>query len=78
MPQGCGDYLVQSLRNNSDTKSIPVIVLTGHRDPELAGTMRRLGAQEFFTKPVPFPTLLEAMAKYIPLKKRAGEEIANP
>lgn len=78
MPQGRGDYLIRCLRNNSDTRSIPVIVLTGQRDPELVGTMRQLGTQEFFTKPVPFQTLLGAISKYIPLKKRAAEAETGP
>jgi two-component system, OmpR family, response regulator RpaA len=71
MPQGNGDYLVQSLRRNTDTVSIPVIVLSGCREPEVERSMRRLGAKEFFTKPAPFDQLQQAVAKYIPLRRRA-------
>lgn len=78
MPQGSGDYLVERLRRNGDTRSVPVIVLTGRRDPELEGMMRQLGAQEFFTKPAPFGELLKAIAKYIPLAERADEDDAAP
>jgi len=73
MPQGSGDYLVQCLRRNSDTKSIPVIVLTGHRDAELRREMHRLGAQEFVTKPVPFQDLLQVIGKHITLRERDAQ-----
>ena len=75
MPQGRGDYLVKSLRSNSDTRAIPVIVLTGQRDSELEHTMRSLGAQEFFTKPARFDQLAAAIARYIPLRERAEEMV---
>jgi two-component system, OmpR family, response regulator RpaA len=73
MPQGGGDYLVQCLRRNSDTRSIPVIVLTGRRDPELQRRMHQLGAQEFITKPVPFQDLLQVIGKHVPLREREAE-----
>jgi CheY-like chemotaxis protein len=76
MPQGSGDYLVQCLRSNSDTRSIPVIVLTGQRDPELQRAMLRLGAQEFATKPVPYQDLLQMIGKHVPLKLRDEELVA--
>ena len=77
MPQGSGEYLVQCLRRNTDTRSIPVIVLTGQRDPELQRSMRQLGAQEFATKPVPFQDLLQMIGKHVPLKLRDEELVAG-
>jgi len=74
MPQGGGDYVVECLRHNSDTRGIPVIVITGQRDPHLEGKMRRLGVEEFFTKPVCFDRLREAVVKYIPLRERTWDE----
>jgi response regulator RpfG family c-di-GMP phosphodiesterase len=70
MPQGAGDYVVDCLRNNSDTRDIPVIVLTGQRDPKLESAMRKLGVEEYFTKPVQFDRLRNAMQKFIDLKER--------
>ncbi len=71
MPQGEGDYVVKCLRSNTDRCQVPIIVLTGQRDPTVEGRMRRLGVEEFFTKPMSFDELREAIAKYIPLRKRA-------
>jgi len=70
MPQGTGDYVIDCLRNNSDTREIPVIVLTGHRDAQMEATMRRLGVAEYFIKPVEFERLLDAIRKQIPLRER--------
>ena len=75
MPQGAGEYVVDCLRHNSDTRDIPVIVLTGQRDPQLESRMRQLGVDEFFTKPVHFEQLREAIVKYIPLKERDWGEV---
>ena len=77
MPQGAGDYVVDCLRNNSDTRDIPVIVLTGQSDAKLEGRMRHLGVDEYFTKPVHFDTLREAIQKYVSLKERSGGEVAT-
>jgi DNA-binding response OmpR family regulator len=73
MPQGAGDYIVQCLRNNSETRNIPVIVLTGLRDPQLEAQMRRLGVNDYFTKPVPFDQLGRAVRTYIRLCVRESE-----
>jgi DNA-binding response OmpR family regulator len=75
MPQGAGDYVVDCLRHNSDTRDIPVIVLTGRRDPQLEGRMRHTGADEYLVKPVHFEKLRAAIGKYIPLKERNWNEI---
>ncbi len=75
MPQGAGDYVVECLRQNSDTHDIPVIVLTGRRDPQLEGRMRQVGADEYFVKPVHFDMLRQAIVKFIPLKERNWNEV---
>jgi CheY-like chemotaxis protein len=75
MPQGGGDYVIDCLRNNSDTRHIPIIVLTGQRDPTLANKMRALGVEEIFHKPVQFEELRAAMSNYIDLKEHEWDEL---
>ena len=70
MPQGEGNVVVECVRNNPDTCQIPIIILTGQRDRPLEKQMRRLGVQDYFNKPLHFDELREAIAKYIPLRKR--------
>ena len=77
MPQGAGDYVVDSLRRNSDTCDIPVIVLTGQCDSQLERRMRQLGVAEFYIKPVHFDVLRAAMLKHIPLKERDWEAVES-
>jgi FixJ family two-component response regulator len=74
MPQGAGEYVVDCLRRNSDTQSIPIIILTGQRDPLLERKMRSLGVADFFTKPILFDALLEAIGRYITLADREVSE----
>ncbi|MCA9217524.1 MAG: response regulator [Planctomycetales bacterium] len=70
MPQGDGDYIVECLRRNSDTQSIPVIVLTGCRDVATRKKMMALGVTAFFTKPAPFEELVEALSSVIDLREK--------
>lgn len=70
MPQGGGDYVVDCLRHNSDTRHIPVIVVTGQRDPDMERKMRSLGVNDYFTKPVHFDRLRDAIGKYIRIIER--------
>ena len=54
MPQGEGSYVVDCLKHRADTGEIPVIVLTGNRDPQLELGMRGLGVAHYLHKPLKF------------------------
>ena len=75
MPQGAGDYVVDCLRHSSDTRHIPIMILTGQRDPALENKMRGLGVEEFFTKPVLFDCLRDAIGNCIELTDRDWSEL---
>jgi DNA-binding response OmpR family regulator len=70
MPQGAGDYVVDCLRHNSDTREIAIIVLTGLRDPQWEARMRHAGADEYLVKPVHFDQLLKVIEKHVVLNER--------
>ena len=67
MPQGGGSYLIECLRNDSSTCGLPIIVLTGQRNPKLEANVRQLGATQFLKKPVHSDELTAAIGKFIPL-----------
>jgi two-component system, OmpR family, response regulator RpaA len=75
MPQGAGDYVVDCLRHNSDTRDVPVIVLTGRREHQLEARLRHCGANEFLVKPVSFDKLRETILTYIPLQERNWNDV---
>ncbi|MEX2317290.1 MAG: response regulator [Pirellulales bacterium] len=75
MPQGAGDYVVECLRNNSDTRSIPVIVLTGQRGPDVQRQLSGLDVDMVLTKPVLFDKLRDAIAVHVPLRERDYAQI---
>jgi response regulator RpfG family c-di-GMP phosphodiesterase len=70
MPQGQGDYIVECLRNNSQTRAIPIIVLTGQRGLEVTQKIRQLDVEAALTKPVSFEQLLSVIKQYIPVRPR--------
>ena len=74
MPQGGGTYIIECLRNHSDTRGLPIIVLTGQRSPQLEATVRQLGAQHFMTKPVHFDDLATAINTFVPLNVKDVSE----
>jgi len=42
---------------------LPVVILTGHRDPDTVKKMIALGASEYLTKPINLDTLLDQFVK---------------
>jgi CheY-like chemotaxis protein len=43
--------------------ALPVVILTGHRDPETVKKMGSLGASEYLTKPINLGTLLNQFVR---------------
>ena len=74
MPQGRGDYVVECLRKNAETRNIPVIVLTGLRGTDVGQTIHKLSVDAIFTKPVKFDELRPAIEKFVPLRKREADD----
>ena len=73
MPQGSGDYVVECLKRNMTTRNIPVIVLTGRRDPALQRYLQALGIARYFLKPLPFSELYEELQRHVRLQPRDAE-----
>lgn len=70
MPQGQGDYVVECLMRNTETSDIPVVVLSGRRDPDLKRQLSSLGVSKYLTKPCPGDELLETIKSFVDLKVR--------
>lgn len=76
MPQGQGDFLIQCLKGNAETRSIPVIVLTGVRDAASRNRMYHLGADAYLEKPCPFDQMLDTIREFLNLGEM--EPMENP
>ena len=70
MPNGDGDYLLQCIKGNRATASIPIIVLTGMRDPLLRNRLLSGGADVFLNKPISFDQLVHEMSRFIDMRRR--------
>ncbi|MCA9258237.1 MAG: response regulator transcription factor, partial [Planctomycetales bacterium] len=68
MPNGDGRYVLESLRQNRETESIPVIILTGMRDQRLRSALFALGADQYLQKPVHFDALLHELSRFVDLR----------
>jgi DNA-binding response OmpR family regulator len=73
MPQGSGDYVVECLKRNLTTRGIPVIVLTGRRDPAQQRYLESLGVARYFVKPLPFDQLLTELRRHVTLEPSDAE-----
>lgn len=51
LPAGSGYFVLENLKKRSDTRSIPVVIMTGDLGID-AEDLRRQGAAAIFTKPV--------------------------
>lgn len=70
MPHGNGEYLLETVKRNPATSAIPVIVLTGMRDPSLKHRLMQAGAESFLQKPVHFDELVHHISRFIDLRDR--------
>ncbi|QDU57328.1 response regulator [Aeoliella mucimassa] len=73
MPNGDGEYLLQCIKSNRATANIPIIVLTGMRDPVLRNRLIAGGADVFLNKPIAFDDLVHEMSRFIDLRLREDE-----
>ena len=63
MPHGNGQEVIESLKQNISTRQIPIIVLSGLRDPGLEEQIIELGADRFLSKPAHFDTIFHAVCE---------------
>ncbi|TWT74515.1 Sensor histidine kinase TodS [Posidoniimonas polymericola] len=73
MPNGNGEYLLDCIKRNAATSDIPVVVLTGMRDPGLRKKMISAGAAAFLSKPVAFDELLHTLGQFVDLRPHDQE-----
>ena len=68
MPQAWGNTVLGKLKNNPETKDIPVVILSGMTDVGVQRDVLRLGAEQWVNKPFEHAELMRIV------KKSMGEE----
>jgi two-component system cell cycle response regulator CtrA len=58
MPNLTGFDVLEALRSTLTGRSVPVIVVTAHDDPETESRCIELGAEDYITKPIQPATLI--------------------
>jgi two-component system cell cycle response regulator len=67
MPVLDGIGMLRRLRDNPETKRLPVIMLTANSAPETIATVARLGVRDYITKPFDDELLVSKVAKVVSL-----------
>ncbi|MCC2617943.1 diguanylate cyclase [Aestuariibacter halophilus] len=70
LPDMSGYTVLKSLKNHPDTKSIPIIFVTGQDSDENEVKGLRMGAADYFTKPIKMPLARARIAKQLELKHK--------
>jgi CheY-like chemotaxis protein len=65
MPGGTGLDTLKRLRASAKTQAIPVIAISGLKDPEMSKRVLALGAAEFLPKPVDFERLRATLSRLV-------------
>lgn len=73
MPRGDGNYVLRCLRMNRETSTVPIIILTGMRDPAIVSRLISAGADGFLRKPLSFDDLLHNISRFVDLSPRNDE-----
>ncbi|MCM2353083.1 MAG: sigma-54 dependent transcriptional regulator [Pseudobdellovibrio sp.] len=71
MPELSGIEFTQRL--HEEEIDIPVILVTGHNEVDLAVQTVEVGAYDFILKPIPFPNLLTSVQRAMHYRKVSGE-----
>ncbi len=77
MPKLDGMTLLEGLKNNEDTRNIPVIFMSAYADDEVMERAKELGARYFLIKPFPYENLEELLCKAAPELVRKSELIGE-
>ncbi|HEV3005737.1 MAG TPA: response regulator [Pirellulales bacterium] len=61
MPSGSGDYIVECLKRNAQTRRIPLLVLSGRKDDAMRHRLLSLGVERWLTKPIRHDDLIAVL-----------------
>ncbi len=64
MPAGDGPTTLKKLKASAKTSLIPVLVVTGSKDPNARDSVRTLGAAAYLEKPVSADTFIDAVEAF--------------
>ena len=73
MAEGDGNYTVSRLKSHPLTENVPVIILTGQKNPIVRRTMLRQGVEAYLPKPLVFDELLRRLRALLKLPADADQ-----
>ena len=65
MPEMDGMAVLQQIRADTQSQSVPVIMYSADASDEDVSRARRLGAQEYLVKGTPFDDIFSTVARYV-------------
>lgn len=73
MPFCNGETLIRAIREDSEIKHIPILVLSAHRKAELVGRLSQWDLAGYSVKPIRPEELVASVQRCLPLPKHADE-----
>lgn len=70
MPGMMGDEVCRKIKEEEQTRHIPVLIVTSHRTPEIQKRCEKAGCTDFLTKPVSGRELLDKVVKILQIPYR--------
>ena len=65
MPQVSGIECLKQLKTDASTANIPVVVVSAVNTPEYKEACSKLGAVEYYTKPIDIPKFIDRMGEML-------------
>lgn len=75
MPQGDGDFVVETIRANTTLSNLPIVVLSGKAKHEFQQSVKGLDIDGFLRKPIDFDELIDVLSGLIPLQLNSSVAI---
>jgi CheY-like chemotaxis protein len=74
LPDMTGEVVLTRLRDDPETRHIPVVVMTADTTSDLAGRLEGLGARAFLTKPISIAAFIAVVADFLPTRAPTGDD----
>lgn len=72
MPIMDGMEMFTALKGQEELKSIPVVMLTAERSPDLMNQFAKLGVRDYLVKPFKEQEIIDRVGRVVPLKSVAA------
>ncbi len=67
MPKVSGFQLLEKIKSKDELVSIPILIVSALNEPDTISTLKQMGADDFFSKPLDIKKLVTRVGDFFPL-----------